>query len=230
MRALRLTATPCLAFAALALVATGCGEEASEDPGVLTLGWRVSPLGCEASGVKNVELHLDGLDDQPGLTQTWSCNAGRAILDGLLPGRYAFTLTGRDDAGRATFASPRTQLAVQPGRVTTYNDARLTARPGQVNVTWRFDNGHLCASNGIDHVFIGVYDADAYVMQETLLPCADGTGTLEGLPSGSFFVEVLGLAPDMTSLFRGIQEIQLERGDEASLDVTLQACAGACQP
>lgn len=221
----------CTAASLLALFSlAACGGEEAEEPGVLSVGWRISPLGCQESGVKTVELKLTGLDDQPGLTQSWSCSAGRAILDSMEPGRYDLALTGIDAAGQTTFQSTTARLSVRPGRVTTYNDARLTARPGEVHVTWFFDNGYLCASNGVEQVFIGVYDADAYVMQETLVRCDAGTGSLGGLPSGRFYVEILALAPDMTSLFRGIEEIELDRGDDLSLDVPLQACAGECQP
>jgi len=220
-----------IALALLTLAVTGplgCSDDEAEDPGVLTIGWRVSPLGCDESGVEAVDVRLDGLDGQPSITRTLACASGRVILDDLDPGTYAFRLVGRDKAGQATFQSDETRVSVRPGRVTTMNAVRLTARPGALTVTWFFDNGHLCASNGVQYVLVGVYDLDAYAIAETLVDCNQGTGHVEGLQSGSFLVELIGLAPDMTGLYRGIEQIELERGDEIKLDVSLDTCGEGC--
>ena len=207
----------------------GCGEEAeSKDPGALSLSWRVSPLGCADSGVDLVAIEIDGPSTPPTAGLVYACDVGRAVLEELDPGHYDIRLLGVDTTGKSTFVSESTSVGVSPKTITPVDQFRLTAKPARLEVSWYFDNGRLCSSNGVREIAIGVYDKDAYAIEEQVVQCESGQGVVEDLQSGSYLIEVLGMAADQTGLFQGLQPIDLKRGDQSAIEISLKECEEGC--
>lgn len=217
-----------LALALTAAVTTGCGDEPAEQPGILSVTWKISPLGCDGAGVTNIDVELLGAKGPVGERLLVGCAAGRASVEGLAPGAYTLNLIGLDASSKAIFESGDTAVGIADGGVTTVGPLRLTAKRANLNVYWFFDNGRLCASNGIKTMAMGVYDADGFAISEDEAPCEEGVGAIEGLQSGEFIIEVVGMAADGTSQFRGLQQVEIKRGDDASVEVRLAECQGDC--
>ncbi len=218
------------AFGAMLILcaALGCAKEVPpEPPGGMTVSWRVSPLGCEASGVSEVVVETIGTTEIPREKRSFSCLQGRGVMEGFAPGHYTVQLTGLDEKGNAIFSSVPLQVGVSSQTLTPIPSMRLTARVSSLDVRWFFDNGRLCSSNNVKEVFVGVYDEDAYVMDERVFPCNTGGGMVEDLLSGTFLVEILGLAADGSFAFRGFELVDISRGDHAQLEVELQVCSDA---
>ncbi|MBH24706.1 MAG: hypothetical protein CMH57_09700 [Myxococcales bacterium] len=208
----------------IAAAQIACNDDPEpEEPGVLSLTWRVSPLGCKESGVETVAIELSN-----NTRSTVGCEVGRAVVENLDPGAYQFNLLGLDADGKAIFESGPLDAGIDSGQVTNMDDVRLTARAGTLDVSWHFDNGRLCAANGVQEVLVAVYDTDAFAMGESLAACEDSVTTITGLKSGLFVVEVIATGADGIDLFRGVEELSIDRGDALSIDVTLEPCEQGC--
>lgn len=218
-----------LCMVALCLSTSGCEEvDVSQEPGAVSLSWRISPMGCRQSGVQHVQIAIEGLEAAVTEQVVFDCELGRALLEELLPGRYALTLIGVDDRGREIFTSGDMQIGVSPLVTTALDEIRLTAKAAVMDIGWYFDNGRLCASNSVERIAIGVYDKDAFAIDEATFECDLGVGTIFDLQSGAFIIEAVGLSADGTGIFRGLQEVQLDRGDHRHVEVVLKTCGNGC--
>lgn len=212
---------------ALATTGLSCDEDTeTEEPGGLSLQWRVSPLGCKDSGVQIVTAEVQGPSAPSEVI--FPCDTGRTVLENLAPGRYVVRLYGVDQSGRATFASTEVNVGVSPGTITPTDPIRLTAKQARLEINWFFENGRLCAQNGVSEVSIGVYDKDAYAIDERTYACGAARGYIEGLNSGSYLIHILGLAADGTGLFQGIKALDLQRGDDAVVEIEMESCEEGC--
>jgi hypothetical protein len=185
-------------------------------------------MGCTQAGVEHVQIAVEGIDARVSEHTVFSCGLGRALLDGVLPGRYNLTLEGVDKVGRAIFISKPQQIGVSPLTTTNLDEIRLTAKAATVDIGWYFDNGRLCAPNSIDRISVGVYDEDAFAIDEAEFDCEVGVGTIADLQSGDYIVELIGLSSNGASIFRGIREVSVERGEHQSFEVQLSECPSDC--
>ncbi len=220
-------------FTSILLIAAligGCSgdEDAPPQPGTMSLSWKISPLGCEASGVENVEVEVYRKTGEVPSRYLAACTAGRTTIDGLEPGRYLINVLGLDLDGKAIFETGEHEVPVYAGEIATPEQFRLTAKKAELIFSWAFDNGRLCAANGVSDVVVGVYDMDGFAIDEVAYACADGVGTVDGIPSGAFIIEAVGMAVDGSGLYRSLLEVAVERGDELNVDLQLQACAEGC--
>ena len=216
-----------LLFSGLLLM--GCQEvNVPQEPGAVSLSWRISPMGCNQAGVDHVQISIEGVDARVSERTVFSCGLGRALLDGVLPGRYNLTLEGVDKVGRGIFVSESLQIGVSPLTTTNLDEIRLTAKAATVDIGWYFDNGRLCAPNSIDRISVGVYDEDAFAIDEGEFDCELGVGTIADLQSGTYIIELLGMSASGASIYRGIREVSVERGEHQSFDVELSECLNDC--
>lgn len=219
--------------AALSLLALGyfsgaaarCdAPEEGEPAGAAQILWRVNPLGCEAAGVEVIRVILQGPTQPPPELLNFACRDEQGLVDVLEMGRYTVTLEGLDQDGDVTFLSPPMGFSVSPQTTTVTPTVRLSARAASLEVAWFFENGRLCSSNEVEQVVLSVFDTDAFLVGEQAFPCDHGVGGLEGLQSGTFWVEVLGLSAGGVTLYRALEQVELKRGQEASLELALPVC------
>jgi len=216
-----------LLLIACTLLLWSCDEEVPiEDPGGLSIQWRISPLGCGDSGVQIITAEIQGPSAPSEVV--YPCDTGRTLVDDLRPGRYVVRLYGIDQSGRATFASSEIAVGVSPGTITPVEPIQLTAKEARLDISWFFENGRLCAQNGVTDVSIGVYDHDAYAIDERSYACGTARGSVDGLQSGSYLIHVLGKGPDGVGLYQGIKAIELHRGDESVIEIEMDSCEEGC--
>ena len=151
------------------MIVGACNEAPElQEPGTLSMSWRVSPLGCKAAGVVSVEIELNG-----EAIETLSCDAGQLIIEGLEPRAHTINLHGQDSSGAVIFESGEQAVGIAAGDVTTLDDVRLTAKPGILQLNWHFSNGRLCSANNIKEVEIDIYDSDSFPIDSRVERCDD---------------------------------------------------------
>lgn len=219
------TLAPLLCFALL----TGCGEDEEPDqPGVLSVSWRVSPLGCAESGVRNIEVALRGASALTTERLLVGCDAAGTAIDNLAPGKYLINLLGLNEDGKPIFETGEMAFGINAGEITDLGEQRLTAKQAALTVFWYFDNGRLCTANGIGDMAVAVYDTDGYLIEETSVSCESGGGIVENLKSGKLVIEVVGKGADGRGLYRGLQQVEVTRGDELNVEIAMIECAEGC--
>lgn len=202
-----------------ALVGGGCGEpvEALQD-GAVEVRWEVGPLGCAAAEIERVEVRLQR--GERSYRQALPCADGEALLEGVEPGKYELVALGFGSSERAVFSSKTRRLSVAAERVTATDRLRLSARTAALKVRWSFENGALCANNGVDEVDISIYDHGFYEARRAQFSCERGAAELDELRAGSYIIAASARGAELTFLDHA--EVQLERGEEAEIDLKMR--------
>lgn len=207
---------------AVALAIGGCTTavypegEPVEEPGQLELTWRVGTTDCSEAGLDQVVVYLDGEE-----VASFPCSDGYGEVGRLAPGRYMSRLIGRDVRGFARYDAVPGEVDVASGVATALPTAVLGALPGDIVVTWYFDNGRLCGANGVTEVEATLFD-DAYVVDSQVLECESGILSFQAIRAGDYQVHVMGRDPDGAALFDGVADLQLEKGGRTELEVMLE--------
>jgi hypothetical protein len=208
-----------LAIAAVGL-ATGCvirddGDKDLETTGTVDVSWRVGPSGCEAAGITEIELSVGGVGG------TYDCEDEGASVS-VPAGTHDLLLVGLDGGGDARFGGEELGVVVDGGQTTTVPTVILGALPASLTVNWSFANGLLCTPNGVETVQAFLFE-DGTQETELTAPCGDGSMTLEGFEAGTYSLSVFGSDEDGTIGFSALAEVTVERGDTASVTVSLAA-------
>lgn len=209
-------------WVAIAVVglATGCVVRGDKDgepedtTGSVDISWQMGPSGCEASGITEVEVSIGGVGG------TYPCEDEAATL--LVPGgTYDLTLLGLDAGGEPRFGGESAGVSVHGGSTTTVPTIVLGALPATLEVSWRFENGDLCANNGVEDVEAFLFD-DQDVVQATLAaPCNEGSLLLEDIDAGTYTLLLNGNDAAGLEQFSGTAEIILDRGQTSDVTISL---------
>ncbi len=195
-----------------------CGDAAQPlGAGSLSLNWQVSPEGCADAGVQDVEVRLQNAHRT--YSQSYTCTDGEAIVEGISPANYKLTVLGLDAGGHETFTSTPRTVTIGAEKLNQTDPVRLTAKPADVEVAWRFGNGKVCGANGVSTVEVALYDHADYEMARQQFSCDKGSGLVEGIIAGDYIVEAVAEGNDAT--YRGVSETTLKRGDHGIVDVAL---------
>lgn len=198
-------------------VVTSGGTSTTEpEPGSLSLTWSVGAGGCEAAGVAEVEVALGNARER------LPCEDGGAVISGD-PGRYDVVATGLDAGGNPRYEGSTT-VTVDAGAESTAH-VTLAALPASLSVSWWFENGRLCAANGVPEVHVVLFDDEDYVVAEESPACDDGLVALSDLASGTYGLLVEALDADGALAFSGSAAVELGKGDAASAEIELFAPA-----
>jgi len=198
-----------LAVAAL----TACSSMEPEPlDGTLTVSWQVGTQGCEASGVTDVEVEVDGR------LRSAACTQGELSMT-VPAGDHPVTVWGLDGEGVARYEGSAS-VSVYEGEAVTLPTVVLGGIPAALDVTWYFENGRLCGGNGVADVEIVVFDDD-FIVTSLATMCDDGIERLEGLQSGLYTVSVLGRDDAGTIQFSGSELVEVDKGDLGFVEVML---------
>ncbi|MFB6264933.1 MAG: hypothetical protein ABEL76_15120 [Bradymonadaceae bacterium] len=211
----------------IGMVAAGCGN--SVEPisnGSLLVRWSVRPHGCDRAGVTAVEARLDSKHSHR--VERFDCARDEGVVENLRPGNYDVVLVGVDESGNPTYDAGPRRATVRGSREAKAPKMRLTARPAGVKVSWRFANGKVCGSNGVDKVRIVLYDEDDYEVASRSLGCQRGQTTLDDVPPGEYLVEVRS-GDGAEKTWVGFEKTELERGKTGTAEVVLKS-SGAVRP
>jgi hypothetical protein len=212
--------TPLLVLVALGSCLTACSDEPAELPrGSIQVSWLVGTGGCDASGVADVAVVLNGGESGTSI-RTYSCNQGQATLTDLEPGTYDISLRARDSAGVGRFGGTASNVVVRSEGTTTVPTVRLNALPATIQVTWYFENGRFCAYNNVETVEITLFE-DEYEIYSTSVACDAGEAFLEDQQADTYIVDLLGRDPDGLARYNGQDEVTVNRGDSVAVELRL---------
>lgn len=204
-----------LGFVGLALA--GCGSAEPLGSGSVALDWQVSPRGCEEAGVETIEARISGPE---GVVERFDCGAGGAEMVGLEPGVYDLELVGLDGVGTPTFESPKRTVTVDADRATDLGTLRLTARPAQIEVGWRFADGRVCGANEVDTIVLAVFDGYDYEVARAPFDCDEGAGAIGDIVAGAYLVEATAYSGS-SATHRGVVTIKAGRGEVVTAEIVL---------
>ena len=209
-----------MALGALGSALLSCGEPVEPfGEGALELSWEVSPMGCAASEVELVEIELTNA--RRSYVESYPCARGAAALEALAPGSYELILRGFDPGGANTFESGTRAVTIRPERVEVLTPLPLNARPAELEVVWRFENGRVCGANGVERVEVAVYDEAFYEMARQDFDCNRGSGIIGELFAGDYIVQASADAAE--EVFSGDAQVTLKRGESGQIETVLQA-------
>ncbi len=195
-----------------------CGDEVAPlGSGAAQLTWQISPRGCDDSGVTHVEVHLDGPSTR---NEIFACDASEATIDSLEPGSYKAWIEGVNESGKVIFAAPEHRLTVRADRIETVPHSRLTAKPAEFAVEWRFENGRVCGANEVTDIEVVVFDKADYEIAREVFACDEGVGTLGGFTAGTYLLEAVTMGTG--ARYRGLATASVDRGDLADVEVVLE--------
>lgn len=210
-----------LLLGSIVVSATGCvvykgGGTSGPVPGngQVQITWQVGSAGCDASGVTDVEVDVDGSVD------LFSCNDGGATVTAST-GTHDITLRGLDVDGVPRFEGSAGAVTVYGGEVSAVPTVVLSALPATVDTTWYFEDGHLCSANGVQDVEADLFDENDALQATLTVPCDEGMLTLEAVEAGTYVLILFGRDPSGTVTYSGESQLSVERGDRIGVDVML---------
>lgn len=198
-------------------IGIGCGEDVGPiETGQLELSWQISPRGCEEAGVENIRVEVDG---SLQYREIIACAAGKLRIDDVVASNYTVRLEGLDEVGIARFVSDPQNITVRPNLNTRTELIRLSAKPANIDVGWRFEDGRVCGAHAADSVDVVVFDKLDYEITSKTFSCNDGIGTLEGLMAGTYFIEAVANGED--DFFIGQSSVSVGRGEVGEVEIVL---------
>lgn len=213
-----------------------CGETIEPiGAGEMTVSWELKETDCRGAGVESVAVQLtpvdDGVDGEARggqrHSETVECAAGEATVEGLEGANYDLELLGRDHVGDVVFAAGPRRVTVYPERQNVVGTMELLARPSQLQVEWRFQNGRVCGTNGVERLRIDVMNEAGESVAGSSVACSSGGAVLEEVPPGLFRVALEANSGDgatyraaTEAAFRSAKrtEVSLVLAPEASSD------------
>jgi hypothetical protein len=209
----------------LGLLAAACSDEPAALPGgAMQLSWLVGTGGCEASGVDTVGVALVGGSSTTPTVYSYPCGQGSVTLSDLAPGTYDVSLYGNDPSGVARFGGQASNVQVRSEGTTTVATIRLSALPARIDVAWYFENGRLCSYNNVEDIEITLF-RDEYEIFSTTSECGPGTLLLEDIQADTYVIDLLGRDSQGVARFNGQDEVIVERGDTAQVEIRLMEIA-----
>lgn len=201
----------------LVMALTGCVVGSSvvdgtAPDGTIDLTWGVGSSGCEEAGVTDIVVTAGDVEGQ------FACADGAAKLD-VPPGTYALEARGLDVGGVDRYSG--TTTVTVSSETSTAAHVVLSALPGGLRVTWFFENGRLCASNGVTDIRATLFDDEDYVVDEVDASCEDGAVAFEDLEAGAYAAVVVGHDGSFVPKFQGEVDAVLEKGDQVEIEVQL---------
>ncbi|MFW5967831.1 MAG: hypothetical protein ACOCV2_09950 [Persicimonas sp.] len=198
----------------------GCGEDVEPlGDGSLELTWEVAPRGCEDAGVEQIEARVT--HGQRSYDERFACADGKGRVDEVEAGKYDVQLVGLDADEKETFISDKQRVVVNAEKTSDAPKTRLTAKPVDLEVSWRFDDGRVCGSKGVEKVEVAVYDPAYYELGRAEFACDAGRGTIDDLIAGEYTVEVSAEGDD-EAVFHGLEKTTVKRGETGEVEVVLE--------
>lgn len=192
-------------------------DEPVSGEGIVEVTWAVGSAGCDAAGVSDVQVLIGPLDE------TARCTDGSMRLQ-LPPDDYELVAIGLDVDGIARFQATDRSVSVFENETTIVPTLRLSAIPAKLSLFWRFDNGSLCAANGVSEIDIALFDNEQIINDfPVVVDCGPGLTEFDDIPAGTYDVSMFGLDPEGTAIFEATDEITLLRGEAASFELELES-------
>lgn len=207
--------------------------------GSILITWRIGPEpGKDCAEVGIVNVTAKAIDEAGAEVSNMGapCSAGSVEVKYVEAGTYTVVVEGINADGRAIYRGKREQVKVATGqKVGIIGDIELSPKPATIHVTWRFENGEMCTTNGVSKLKITVAKgADQKDEQEK--PC-DSDYSLEVPELGDYSVKGRAYGEDSESAkFADLQTASAGGpGEVVETKLILKECGGedlpeACLP
>ncbi|MCA9490323.1 MAG: hypothetical protein KC621_10375 [Myxococcales bacterium] len=182
--------------------------------GTIELSWTVGAAGCEAAGVADIEVQVGQQ------TQTFTCESGAATISAA-PGRYDIDAIGLDATGAERYSGTTSVSVISED--TSSAHIVLSALPAALQVTWFFENGRLCAANGVSDISATLFDDQDFLIDELDVDCDDGQLEFADLMPGAYAAVLVAHDGSGVPLFEGDVTADLDKGDHLVVEVELFA-------
>ena len=175
---------------------TGCGYEPTNPmPASVDIAWSIGGSTCSARGIATVQVTLSnslGVQD----TVTTGCQVGRVTMKNIPAGVYDIRVDGFP-AGNLypTYGGTQGTVSVHPGD-NIIPSVEMSEMPGALDITWRFDDGALCAFAGVETVELVLWDSHSNRTYSESLPCNPSLAqdvAEENIPTRALFSGVRGI-------------------------------------
>jgi hypothetical protein len=127
---------------------------------------------------------------------------------------------GSYDCAVARYGGESAAVTVIGGQTTRVPTVVMGALPASITASWSFDNGMLCAQNGVEQIDMIVYDND-FIEDESVAPCDSGELTIADIRAGEFVISLLGRDANQQVVYSGEAQVSLEKGDNEIVHVQL---------
>jgi len=239
---LRSTLIPCLSF----VVLTGCGYDPTDHrPASVEVTWSVGGSTCSERGIATVQVTLStpkGVED----TITTACQMGRVNVDSVPAGTYDIRVDGYPSGSTyPTYGGNLDGVPLHPGDNQT-SSIEMAEKPGALDITWRFDDGSLCAFAGVETIELVLWDSHSNRAYAETLPCNPSLAQqvaeaneptrvlfggvrgilVEGLYAGPYVLRALAYGPEplMGATHWALAEPAVTHAQIGEIELTFQPC------
>jgi hypothetical protein len=212
--------------------AVSCSSE-NFGSGNLLIRWKIGGMSCLKANVANVKILL--LQDETLINEsTESCVAQEHLFTDIPAGSYRLDLQGLTLDNKFVYEGSDDSVTVSSGKTIIMNNAVvLTERKASLTLKWKFENGQLCAYNGVELMEVSVWDEHSNKIFFEYINCnpqikkgqssADGY-LIENLDSEELNIEIFGLDIEGSRLFTGSATVLTEHGVNKVIEIELFKC------
>jgi len=141
------------------LLLAGCGYIPTDnDSTTVDIRWSIGGSTCTARGITTVQVTLytpNHIED----SVTTACQLGHIELNDVRPGTYDIRVDGYPaQSDYPTYGGQVTGVLIQSGSPNVAPSVEMAEKPGALDLTWRFEDGSLCAFAGVDTVELMLWD------------------------------------------------------------------------
>jgi hypothetical protein len=190
------------------------GTDPGPADGRLEVDWQLGSSGCEAAGIATVEVAVGGM------AWAFACTDGTAVVD-VPAGRHELVLTGIDADGAPRYSGDGGRVRVRAGQLSTAPTVVLSALPASLSASWFFDDGHLCAANGVDLVEANLFDENDVVQASAEVECDVGVLSFDEVEPGAYVLLLLGRDEDGAVSYSAELQLAVQPGDQLGFDLML---------
>lgn len=182
---------------------------------LVEFAWQVGAAGCIDAGVETIEVTMGSVSD------VFDCLEGRGSIE-VRTGTYDLLLEGLDSKGFARYEGGVADVVVGDGATVPLGTIRLQARTGDLEATWRFEDGRLCGPNGVVELDLALIQNER-IIEQVITDCADGIELLPGVVAGEYELQALGNDLDGFVTHRAVETVIVDQGELATTELVLVA-------
>ena len=183
--------------------------------GVVDFAWQVGASGCQAAGIETVQVTIGSE------TERFDCRTGEGTMQVGVGNYTRAEAIGLDATNSPRYAGAIEQsFSVGRDERTSIGTFRLQANTGRVEVSWSFDNGQLCARNGIVELDIALLERNR-IQKQVFTPCDAAVAVIPEVVAGEYEISVLANDADGLPEFTASGDLIVLEGEDTVIDLVL---------
>ncbi len=214
----------------LCTLTAGCGDEPT---GSVVINYRtgLETDSCQGFGIVTVQARLQAPDRDPIIQEARCSNPGFITVSAVPVDVYSIAIEGLDINGEIIYEGAENGISVSEGMATETDLIRLMSLPARMWVVWRFANGFLCGTNGVDLMEVWFYDEDGNP-DHVEVNCNLSEVLIENLTNPPYDVRVRGIDNETGeyAFAYDSEDVQLTAGAVTEVTAILDDCPTECVP